>query len=49
MINAPITATSRNRYMARADRRVKSHIRVSKFRPRFVRGNVLDFIAILPS
>src|SRR6266487_3695236 len=40
---APITANRIKPYIAKAERRVKSHINISKLSPRLVKGRVRDF------
>src|SRR6185436_19472096 len=49
MISAPMIAIRINPYIARAERRVNSHINISKLRPRFDRGKVRDLTAMLTS
>src|ERR1043165_600823 len=47
MINAPMIASRINPYIASAVRRVNSHMNISKFRPRFERGKVLDLVVAM--
>src|SRR3972149_5893718 len=49
MISAPMIPTRINPYIARAERRVKSHMSISKLRPRRVRERLLDLAAMLTS
>src|ERR1043166_2139571 len=49
MIKAPMIAIRIKPYIANAERRVKSHMNISKFKPRFERGNVLALVAMLAS
>src|SRR5271157_1301317 len=46
MTNAPMMAKRISAYIASAERRVKIHISISKLRPRFVIGTILDFVEV---
>src|SRR5512134_3063051 len=47
--SAPPIAKRINAYIPSAERRVNSHMNISKLRPRLVRGRVLDLVAMLAS
>src|SRR5690242_10437972 len=50
MYKAPRIANRMMAYMPSAERRVNNHMNISKLRPRFERGRVLDLVvAMLPS
>src|SRR5512138_309111 len=49
MIRAPITANRIKAYIASAERRVKSHMNISKLRPRLAKGRVRDLVAMSAS
>src|ERR1043165_9421698 len=49
MIKAPMIAIRIKPYIANAERRVNSHMNISKLKPRFERGNVLALVAMLTS
>src|SRR6476469_5425886 len=47
MYRAPRIANRMMAYMPRAERRVNSHMNISKLRPRFERGRVLDLVTVM--